>query len=92
MNADTRLVLHASLEDRDTVVVSKDTDVFILLVSAFNKLVEVWSRWLLKYENEKFADIRGICEAIGSDMCGALPAIHALSGCDTTSYFLRSEK
>jgi hypothetical protein len=33
--ADTRLVLHASMENNDVVVVSKDTDVLILLVWAY---------------------------------------------------------
>ena len=35
--ADTRLVLHASLEDNDVVVVSKYTDVLILLIWAYEK-------------------------------------------------------
>eukprot|EP00794_Sanderia_malayensis_P016276 gene16276-biopygen13830 len=89
--ADTRLVLHASLADTDTVVVSKDTDVLILLVWAFSKL-DITRKWLLKYDNDKFVDIGGICDAIGPDMCNVLPAIHALSGCDTTSYFFKVGK
>ena len=32
------------------------------------------------------------CEFFGQELCRALPAFHAISGCDTTSYFFRAGK
>ena len=54
--ADTRLVLHASLEAADVVIVSKDTDVLIVLIWAYSKL-SVCKTWLFKYDHDKYADI-----------------------------------
>ena len=36
--ADTQLVLHASKVDSDVAVVCKDTDILILMISAYSKL------------------------------------------------------
>ena len=89
--ADTRLVLHASMEAADVAIVSKDTDVLILLILAYSKL-SVCKTWLFKYNHDKYADIGVICQFLGNDLCQALPAIHAISGCDTTSYFYKAGK
>ncbi|XP_065053639.1 uncharacterized protein LOC135682604 [Rhopilema esculentum] len=89
--ADTRLVLHASLEAADVVIVSKNTDVLILLIWAYSKL-SVCKTWLFKEDHDKYADIGVICQFLGNDLCQALPAIHAISGCDTTSYFYKTGK
>ena len=62
--ADTRLVLQAFEEDSDAVIVSKDSDVLILLVWAY-VFYGIQKEWYLKYENEKYANIRLICEAFG---------------------------
>ena len=47
--ADTRLIYLALKEDKDVVVVSKDTDVLILLVWAYAKY-DIKRKWYLKYE------------------------------------------
>lgn len=67
------------------------TDVLILLVWAY-VFYGIQKEWYLKYENEKYANIRLICEAFGRELCLALPAFHALTGCDTTSYFFKAGK
>ena len=89
--ADSRMVLHASIEDVDCVIQSKDTDVLVLMVYAFNhKLPE--KKWYMNYEFGKFADIRKITKALGNDLSHCLPKLHTLTGCDTTSYFYRVGK
>ena len=57
------LALRAVPTDRETVIMSKDTDVLVLLVWAFNKL-NIKRSWLLKYDYEKFVDIGGIYKVI----------------------------
>ncbi|MAG85790.1 MAG: hypothetical protein CMB97_00015 [Flavobacteriaceae bacterium] len=89
--ADTRLALHASLEESDVVIVSKDTDVLVLLVWTYS-MCSPGKKWLFKYDQDKYADIGVICEFLGPDICQALPAMHAMTGCDTTSYFFKTGK
>ena len=84
--ADSRMVLHNCLEDTNVVVVSKDTDVLELMVFAFvyhqpNK------EWFMKIEADKYVNIGAIVKHFGDDFCLKLPHIHALTGCDTTSFF-----
>ena len=75
----------------DVVVVSKDTDVLILMVWAYSKF-EVKHKWYLKYDYDTFADIKLIVEYLGETVCDHFPAMHAITGCDTTSYFYRISK
>ena len=89
--ADTRLVLQAFLEETNVVIACKDTDVLILLVWAY-AYHQIKNEWFFKYENEKYAEISKICEYLGPQICLVLPAFHALTGCDTTSYFFRAGK
>ena len=89
--ADTRMVLHASLDDVDCVVCSKDTDVLLLLAFAYNKKSPS-KHWFMKYETEKYADIKKVVEYLGNDVAEHLLQLHAITGCDTTSYFYRVGK
>lgn len=89
--ADTRLVLQAYLEKGDVVIACKDTDVLILMVWAFT-FYDVKHEWYFKYDNEKYARISKIVDFFGRDICLSLPAFHAITGSDTTSYFFRAGK
>ena len=89
--ADTRLVLHAVMQESDVVIVSKDTDVLVLLIWAFTNM-QIKHRWFYKFDHEKFVEVRNICRSLGQNICSALPVIHAITGCDTTSYFYRAGK
>ena len=89
--ADTRLVLHAAKQDTGVVIVSKDTDVLVLLIWAFSKH-QIAYKWFFQFEREKFVEIGSICRSLGQRVCSSLPAIHAISGCDTTSYFYKAGK
>ena len=89
--ADTRLILHSVLLEGDVIVVAKDTDVLIVMIWAYHAL-EIRYQWFMKYDHDKYAKIDAICKFLGGDLCSSLPAIHALSGCDTTSFFYRVGK
>ena len=83
--ADTRMVLHAILEDTNVVVVSKDTDVLVIMVYAFAKF-EPSKEWYLKIDHKKYVDVKSIVNHFGRNICLKLPHIHAITGCDTTSF------
>jgi len=89
--ADTRLILLALKEETDIVIVAKDTDVLVLLIWAYEKY-HVKHKWYFKYDADKYAAFGAICEFLGEDVCLTLPALHAITGCDTTSYFCRAGK
>ena len=83
--ADTRMTLRALYKNANTVIVSKDTDVLILLVYMY-ALKTITLKWCKKIDNEKFTDVRKIVEYYGKDVILKLPHIHAVIGCDTMSY------
>jgi len=99
--ADTRLVLHAIMLSRDhprIIIRCDDTDVLVLLVY-------YWSRGALADEvymhaghsgkfvsKERFIPVHHISTKLGKAACKSLPAVHALSGCDTTSALYRLGK
>ena len=84
--ADTRIILHALQEDTKVVVVSKDTDVLILLVYAYAKYKPT-KEWYMKIDANKFSSIKSIVEYLGSNISVCLPQMHALTGSDTTYLF-----
>ena len=49
LEADTRVVRHATLSDRPVMVVAADTDVFVLFLYAFSK-VDPAEKWYTKKE------------------------------------------
>lgn len=59
--ADYHLVVHAILAGKEVVIVSKDTNVLMLLVGAFNNF-KITHKWFMKYDAYKFANIRTICK------------------------------
>ena len=77
--------------DSDCVIVSKDTDVFLLLIYAFYKC-NSQKTWYMKYDNEKFVDIGKVFTYLGIHMTDNILKFHSLTGCDTTSYFFRVGK
>jgi len=84
--ADTRMVLHACLDDTNVVVVSRDTDVFVLLVHAFS-IVKPTSQWFMEIDHQKYVDIGKACSYLGEEVSLRLPQFHAITGCNTTSFF-----
>ena len=89
--ADTRIVLHASLAEENVVVVAKDTDVLVLLVSEYSKLLPT-QEWVMKYDTNKYTSISKITKYLGPTVSNNISRFHAITGCDTTSYFFRVGK
>ena len=77
-------LLHSSELDSD-VVICKDTDVLILMIWAYSKLII--TNWYLIYDHEKLGEIRKIYFYLGKILSLNLPKIQALTGCNTISYF-----
>ena len=89
--ADTRLALHATHHNHNCVITSKDTDVFLLLVYAYHKSSSN-KIWYMKHEPNKFINIGKVCAYLGGTISEHLLKFHAMTGCDTTSYFYRVGK
>jgi len=96
--ADTRIVLHCqhashtAAADKCIVFRSPDTDVLVILVSYSST---VTNRLLFETgtgNNQRVIDITSITEAVGPAISTALPALHAFTGCDCTSAFVRRGK
>lgn len=99
--ADTRLVLHAvnlSSQHSRIFVKCDDTDVLVILLY-------YWSRGMLSTEvfmhcghsgqdttRERYIPIHEIARKLGPSVCNILPAVHALSGCDSTCAIYRMGK
>lgn len=90
--ADTRLMLHA-LDARLTghrriKIKTNDTDVVVLAISVAHEIQadELW----LEYGSGKtlrFLPIHSIAQSLAREKSEALPLFHALTGCDTVSFF-----
>ena len=87
--ADTRIILHCDHISRNfsetTVIIvrSPDTDVLVLLSKLFEKGMG---------NKRRLLNIKEIILTKGENVCSVLPALHAFTGCDTTSSFDRRGK
>lgn len=96
--ADTKIILHClhiaadSPEDSTIIVRSPDTDVFVLLLK-FTQEVQQKILFDTGVGNKRrLVDVKGVINEVGMEMCSALPALHAFTGCDSTSAFVRKGK
>ena len=92
--ADTRLVLHALNCPFEVVVVaSKDTDVLVMLLARFPNMQceHLWMR-IGTAKQHKYIPIRETFNNLPRGAAGSLSAFHALTGCDTTSFFVNIGK
>ena len=84
--AGTLMVLQALYKNTNAVIVSKDTDVLILLEYMY-VLENITSKWCMKFiDTEKFIDVGKIVQYYGKDVILKPQHIHAVIVCDTTSY------
>lgn len=90
--ADTRMLLHAAHayqhNSQKITIHSPDTDVLVLCVS----FQHVFPPSLLSFctgvsDNRRTIDVSSIAGSLGSSAARNLLAMHALTGCDTTSAF-----
>ena len=92
--ADTRMILH--VEDAvqngysKVMVRTVDTDVVVLAVTAASRLRNHISELWVAFGTGKhfrYLAAHDMAAALGVDKCIALPVFHALTGCDTVSFF-----
>lgn len=95
--ADTRIFLHVKHAKGDgyrkVIIRTVDTDVVVLATSYFFQLEaeEIWIAFGVG-NHFRYIPIHTIANKIGRTKCAALAVFHALSGCDTTSYFAGRKK
>ena len=77
--ADTRVILHASLSSDNIIVIASDTDVLVLMVNAFAKL-QPTKDWQMRYESSSYVNIQHIQNKLGMTICTLLPQLHGLTG------------
>ena len=99
--ADTRLLLHATYSAKDysrVIVRCDDTDVLILLLYYYSRgelSEEVYMHAGHSAEtvsNIRYVPIHTIAGKLQCNVCNILPAIHAVTGCDSTSSLNRIGK
>ena len=68
-----------------------DTDVLVLLVHCFSRMSNTSDLWFrtgtitaLK-DGRRYIPVHDSCKSLSAVLCRILPAVHALTGCDTTS-------
>ena len=89
--ADTRIflhVLHAAKQHDRIMIRTVDTDVFVLAVSQMERIPEreVWLAFGTGRQF-KYYPIHEIAVSLGPQKSRALPVFHAITGCDTVSFF-----
>ena len=90
--ADTRLMVHAldatSRGHRRIRIRSNDTDVVVLAISVVSILQadEVWVTHG-SGKNVQNIPVHAVATSLGRDKASTLPIFHALTGCDTVSFF-----
>ena len=98
--ADTRMIFQATqLNDRfimkgvqgEVIIRAQDTDVLVLAIHYFPKMSNITKLWLetghvtSTADAHRFIPVHEICDKYGSIFCDILPAVHAVTGCDSTS-------
>lgn len=87
--ADTRMILHASSlsHEHDRLIIRcDDTDVLVLLVYYQSRglLADQVYMYAGHSGKERYIPVHIIVKELGPVVCGCLPAVHSLTGCDTT--------
>ena len=74
---------------RSIAIASPDTDVLVAAIHHYNKFIyfDLEELWFIsgKSESRTVLPIHDLVNEIDTDFIDILPAIHALTGCDTTS-------
>lgn len=93
--ADTRLLLHvkdAAQQNEAVIIRSPDTDVFLLLLAFANSFSAPVYMDTGSGDHRRILDITQIRRDVGDNISKALLGLHAFTGCDTTSAFMRKGK
>ncbi|XP_031341089.1 uncharacterized protein LOC116169200 [Photinus pyralis] len=96
--ADSRIVFHLSKlpEDSNVVIKASDTDIFIIALGNFYVLPQNLSIWIetgtQRNNTLRYIHLNAIILSLGPELCNAMPAFHAITGCDYTAAFARKGK
>ncbi len=92
--ADIRIIPHAldaatQARHRRLMILSEDTDIFVIFLYFWHRLQrqgawELWMRRITK-DGADYSPLHTIAHKLGAAKCMVLPALHTLTGCDTTS-------
>jgi hypothetical protein len=100
--ADTRMLLHAIHADTRfsdmnvkgrIIIKSPDTAVLLLCILFFPSMRNTKELWFKTgtvtrtKDGRRYLPVHDACHIQGPLVCKLLPAVHALTGCDTTSSF-----
>ena len=90
IEADTRMLLHAQHANTSTVIISHDTDVFMLCILCAHELTNTL---ILQFHSTLFNfDILKRNAVYTPEICQALVSLHCFTGCDSVSSFFRKGK
>ena len=94
--ADTRILLHASHAASNghycIAIKSFDTDVAVLACTLSHSINAKMLFCIDTKQRRRYLDMTAIGQSLGEDVCKALPALTALTGCDNTSAFVGKGK
>jgi len=96
--ADTRIILHclyaSETATRDTQVIIRtpDTDALVILLYYSDSICQPLLMDTGTGNKRRLIDIHGIAGTLGPDLVKALPGLHAFSGSDCTSCFVKKGK
>lgn len=94
--ADTKIIYHICQIDLDRKVTVRcsDTDILIILLGNMHALKgNLHIQFLVGTgNNRRYVDVTKLHETLGESLCKALPAFHALTGCDFNPAFYRKGK
>ncbi|KAL4720666.1 hypothetical protein ACJJTC_019395 [Scirpophaga incertulas] len=93
LEADCRIFCHifqAVKQNMQTeiIILSPDTDIFVLGIYFWHKIEKLGCRGLWfegSRKKNRFLGCHLAAKSLGENVCNVLPALHALTGCDTTS-------
>lgn len=82
-------IFHAvRIQSAHVIILSVDTDVFILAIYYWKELANIGCLGLWfdgSYKKKHLLGCHLAAESLGESICNILPALHSVSGCDTTS-------
>ena len=87
----TKKLIVGSKSSVNVVIAAKDTDFLMLLIYSYSTC-EISKEWVLKYERNSYANIGTICTYLGNTVSRNILQYHAITGCDTTSFFYKIGK
>ncbi|XP_031784070.1 uncharacterized protein LOC116417081 [Nasonia vitripennis] len=94
--ADTKMIFHICQLDFDAKVTIRcsDTDVLIIMLANMSKISKnIQVRMEVSVGNhQRFINVSKLYDALGRNVSEALPAFHALTGCDFNPAFFRKGK